>query len=64
MTILLISTDWKSESYNLILFIIDEFIKMIYYKSIKIIIDILGLAKIIIDIMISPHRLFNSIIID
>ena len=37
---------------------------MIYYKLIKITINIPGLVKVIIDIMIRHHGLFNSIITD
>ena len=37
---------------------------MIYYKLIKISIDILGLAKVIINIVIKYYDLLNLIIID
>lgn len=47
-----ISTNWKSDTYNSILVIINRFIKMLYYKSIKVTIDISGLVKIILDVII------------
>ena len=37
---------------------------MIYYKPIKIMIDILGLANVIISIIIHHHRVLESIVID
>ena len=37
---------------------------MIYYKLIKVIIETLGLAKVIINIMIKNYNLFNSILIN
>lgn len=42
----------KNDTYNSILIIINWLIKMIYYKLIKVIIDILGLAKITLDIIL------------
>ena len=38
--------DWKSDSYDSILVIVNRPIKMIYYKLIKVIIDALGLAEV------------------
>ena len=37
---------------------------MVYYKPVKITIDTLGLAKIIIDVVIRHHGLLDSIVID
>ena len=51
VTSLLISTDWKRDNYNSILVIVDWLTKMIYYKLLKITIDTLGLAKIIINVV-------------
>ena len=69
--------DWKSQSYNSILImdlksesydsdfvIIDQFTKMVYYKLVKIMIDVLSLAEVIINIIIRHYGLFNFIIID
>ena len=52
----------KNNSYHLIFIIIDRFTKIVYYKLVKIIINILGLAKIIINIIIKYYSLSNLII--
>ena len=52
VTGLLISTNWKGDSYNSILVILDYFMQMVYYKLVKITLDVLGLAKVIIDVVI------------
>lgn len=49
---LLLLLNWKDNSYNTILVIIDWLMKMIKYKAIKITIDILGLAEEIINIVV------------
>ena len=59
-----ISTDWKKDSYNLIFVIIDWLIKMVYYKLVKIIINTLGFAKIIINITVRYYGFFDLIIIN
>ena len=59
-----VSTDLKDKSYNLIFVIVDKLTKMINYKPVKITINILGLAKIIIDIVIWHYLLPDSIITD
>lgn len=61
---LLISSNWKSETYISILVIVDNLIKMIYYNLVKITIDILSLAKVIIDVVISHYDILQSIITD
>ena len=57
-------TDWKGESYDLILVIVDKLIKMVHYKPVKITIDASGLAKVIIDVVVRHYGLPNSIITD
>ena len=52
ITSLLLSADWKGNSYNQILVIIDRLTKMIYYKLVKVIIDASKPAEIIIDIVV------------
>lgn len=47
-----ISTDWKSENYNLILVIIDYLTKIVYYKPIKITMNTLELAKVILNMVV------------
>lgn len=37
---------------------------MIYYKPVKVIIDILGLAKVIINVIVYYYRVLKSIVID
>ena len=60
----LVSTDWKGKSYDSILVIVDKLTKIVYYKPVKITIDALGLAKVIIHVVVRHHGLPNSIIID
>ncbi len=59
-----ISTNRKSESYDFILVIIDHLTKIIYYKQVKITIDIPGLAKVIIDVIAHHYGIFESIVMD
>ena len=59
-----ISTDWKDKSYDSILIIVDRFTKMVYYKLVKITIDVSGFAKVIIDIIVRHYGLPDSIITD
>lgn len=46
-----------------ILVIIDKLKKIVYYKVVKVIIDVLKFAKIIINIVVQNHNLSNSIIL-
>ena len=64
VTRLLISTNWKGKSYNLILVIIDKLTKMVHYKPVKIIIDAPGLAEVSIDIVIWHYGLHDFVITD
>ena len=57
-----ISTDWKGNSYNSILVIINWLIKKVYYNPVQITIDILRLTEVILDIMVWHYGLSNSII--
>ena len=59
-----ISIDWKDKNYNLIIIIIDLSIKMIYFKLMKIMINIPSLTKEIINVVIKHYSLSNSIIAD
>ena len=59
-----ISANKKSDSYNLILVIINWLMKMIYYELIKVMINILGLAKVIINVIVQHHRVPEFIVID
>ena len=64
VTSFLISADWKGNSYNLILVIVDWLIKMVHYKPIKVTINASGLAKVIIDMIMQHHGVPESIVID
>ena len=58
-----ILTDWKRDSYDLILVIIDRLMKMIHYEPVKVTINTPGLAEVIINIVVRHHGLPDSIII-
>ena len=55
---------WKRDSYNLIFIIVDEPIKIVYYKLIKVTINMSSLSKVIIDVMVRYYSLLNSIVIN
>ena len=57
-----ISTDWKGDSYNSILVIVNWLTKMVHYKPVKITIDALDLAEVIIDVVLRYHGLLDSIV--
>ena len=57
-----ISTDWKRESYDSILVIVDWLTKMVHYEPVKVTIDTPGLAKVILDVVIWHHGLPNTTI--
>ena len=59
---LLLSADWKSNNYDLILVIVNRLTKMLYSKLVKVIIDAPGLAEVIIDMVVWHHGLPDSII--
>ena len=64
VTSLSISTNWKDDSYESILVIIDELIKMIHYEPIKVMIYKSGLAKVIIHMVMYYYRVPDSIVRD
>ena len=47
-----ISTDWKGDSYNSILVIVDRLMKMVHYEPVKVTIDAPGLAEVILDMVV------------
>ena len=57
-----ISTNWKRDSYNFVLVIVNWLIKMIYYKPVKITINTPYLAKVIINMVIQHHGLQDLIV--
>ena len=52
MTGLRLSADWKGKNYDSILVIVDQLTKMVYYKPVKVTIDTLGLAEVILDVIV------------
>ena len=54
--------DWKKDTYDSILFIVNWLTKMVHYKLVKITINAPSLAKIIIDVEVWYHGLSNSIV--
>ena len=64
VTSLPISTNWKGDSYNSILVIVDWLTKMVHYEPVKITIDAPGLAEVIIDVVVWHHGLPDSIVTD
>ncbi len=59
-----ISANWKDDSYDLTLVIVDQLTKMIYYELVKVTINAPGLAKVIIDVVMWYHRVAKSIMTD
>ena len=47
-----ILTDWKGDSYDSILVIINRLTKMVHYKLVKITINVPGLAEVILDMLV------------
>ena len=64
MTGLPILINWKRNSYDSILVIVNRLTKIVYYKPIKITIDIPRLAGVIIDVVVCYHSLLDSIVTD
>lgn len=64
ITRLLVSTNRKGKTYNSILVIINKIKKRVYYELIKGIINFFDLTKVIINIVVRHHGLFNSIVTD
>ena len=59
-----VSTNWKGETYDSILVIVDRLTKMVHYEAVKVTIDALGLAEVIIDVVVQHHGLSASIVSD
>ncbi len=64
VTGLLISANWKGDSYDSILVIVDRLTKMVHYVPVKITINVSGLAKVIIDVVVRHHGVPESIMTD
>ena len=61
---LAVSINWKRDSYNSILVIVNWLTKMVHYKLVKITLNAPKLTKVIIDMVVHHHGLPDSIIID
>ena len=59
-----ISTNWKGDSYDSILVIIDWLMKMVHYEPVKVTINALGLAEVILDVVVWHYGLPDSIVSD
>ncbi len=59
-----ISADWKDDSYDSILAIVDRLTLMIYYKPVKVTIDAPDLVKVIINMVVHHHGVLELIVID
>ncbi len=59
-----ILANWKGDSYDLILVIVDRLTKMVHYEPVKVTIDAPGLAEVIIDMVMCHHGVLESIITD
>ena len=59
-----LSADWKGDSYDSILVIVDRLTKMMHYEPVKVTIDAPGLAEVIIDVVVRHHGLPDSIVTD
>ena len=57
-----ILTDLKKDSYDSIFFIVDWLTKILHYKPVKVTINIPGLAKVIISVIVRHHSLPDFII--
>ena len=59
-----ISINWKGDSYDSILVIVNRLTKMVHYKPVKITFNAPGLAKVIINVIVRHHGLPDSIVTD
>ena len=59
-----ISTDCKRDNYDSILVITNWLMKMVYYEPVKVTIDTLSFAEIIINVIVRHQGLLDSIVID
>ncbi len=57
-----ISANWKGDSYDSILVIVDRLTQMVHYVPVKVTIDAPGLAEVIIDVVVHHHGVPESIV--
>ena len=58
------SADWRGDSYDLILVIVNRLTKMVYYEPVQTTITAPALAEVILNIIAWYHGLPNSIVSD
>lgn len=61
---LLVFSNWKSETCNLILVIIYQLMKIVYYESVQVTNNTPNLGEIILDVIVWYHGLPNSFVSD
>ena len=59
-----ILTDWKGDSYDSILVIVNRLTKMVHYKPVKVTINAPSLTEVIINVVVRHYGLPYSIIIN
>ena len=59
-----VSTNWKGDTYDSFLVIVEGLRKMVHYEPVKVTIDASGLAEVIIDVVMRHHSLPDSIFSD
>ncbi len=64
ITGLLVSTNWKNKTYDSILVIVNQLTKMVHYEPVKMTINALAPAEVIIKAVVRYHGLSNSIVSD
>ncbi len=57
-----VSTNWKGETYDSILVIVDQLIKIVYYEPVKMIINAPALAEVIIEAVMWHYDLPDLIV--
>ncbi len=57
-----VSTNWKGETYDSILVIIDRLTKTVHYKLVKVTINVPALVEVIIEAVVRHHGLLDSIV--
>ena len=58
------SADWKRDSYDSILVIVDRLTKMVHYEPVLTMITAPWLAEVIIDVVVRHHGLPDSFVSD
>ncbi len=59
-----ISADWRGNSYDSILVIVDQLRNILHYEPVKVTIDTSGLAEVIINVVVRHDRVPESIVTD